>query len=346
MNVPDSWLLLTIVLSVPGLAMCSVQSSVELLGQSAPSSMRNLIGKVRPFTNGTSPPVLAFVAFPVPTMSTSAKPSTALWTITAMRKLEPTGSRLGSVFQLTVYSWLVTSTRTICAPEPLVVVNLACTCPSGHGDTFWLQISTTGDNRGLKTPVKVGAATIGGSQKKCGLPPPFTASRISAERAGPFAAGGDCSSRHATNATNDKTTRTTRFMARLPAPRGPRAWAAGHEPDARRGTERAGQSRTSNRPAKRWVRGNVRAAPRPPGGGVVSQLLQPARDVPSSSTLCLRSRIHLIVQLVEQPEVGGGRRREDQEDGRPRGRMRQSLPPLARLRGPTDDVGNARPLRL
>jgi len=86
-----------------------------------------LIGKVRPFTSGTSPPVLAFVALPAATMSTSANPSTALCTITAMRKLEPTGSLLGSVFQLTLYSWLVTSTRTIWDPEPLVIVNLACT---------------------------------------------------------------------------------------------------------------------------------------------------------------------------------------------------------------------------
>ena len=163
-------------------------------------------------------------------MSTSAKPSTALWTITAMRKLEPTGSRLGSVFQLTTYSWLVRSTRTIWAPEPLVVVNLACTCPSGHGDTFWLHTSTTGDNRGLKTPVGVGAATMGGSQKKCGLPPPLTASRISAEMVGPFRAVGDRSSRHAANATTGKTTRTTRFMARLLGPPGPRAWPRASSP--------------------------------------------------------------------------------------------------------------------
>src|SRR5947208_3863912 len=170
MNVPACWLLLTIVLSVPGLATRSVQSSAELLGQSAPSSMRNLIGRTRPFTSATSPPVLAFLAIPAATMSTSAKPSTALWTITAMRKLEPTGSRLGSVFQLTTYSWLVRSTRTIWAPEPLVVVNLACTCPSGHGDTFWLHTSTTGDNRGLKTPVGVGADEMSVNQKKCAEP--------------------------------------------------------------------------------------------------------------------------------------------------------------------------------
>ncbi len=83
MKVPAIWSRVMIVLSVVGLASCSVQSSVAVDGHSAPSSIRNLIGSVLPSTSGMST-AACFIAALL-TMSTSANPSTPLWTITAMR---------------------------------------------------------------------------------------------------------------------------------------------------------------------------------------------------------------------------------------------------------------------
>src|SRR3989441_2218179 len=171
-KVPACFPLVRIVLSLSGKAVCSTQSRLTLvqLAASTPSSSRNLIGNVRPSASGMSTPVLAFLMFPKASTSTSAKPKRRSCTTTRSRKLEPTSSVDGSVFQFTMYCSFAASTRTVCDPGPLVFVKATCSWSAGHGiTTLALQTCTTGESRGLNTPVGLGAATSGGSHQKCGL---------------------------------------------------------------------------------------------------------------------------------------------------------------------------------
>src|SRR5439155_24969935 len=107
-----------------------------------------------------------FPLFPYTTLFRS--PKTRSCTTTRSRKLEPTGSVDRSVFQFTMYCSFAASTRTVCDPGPLVFVKATCSWSAGHGiTTLALQTCTTGESRGLNTPVGLGAATSGGSHQKC-----------------------------------------------------------------------------------------------------------------------------------------------------------------------------------